>query len=98
MLVISDAMLTSLIWLFDADRFVSVEEIESDVYCSRFWTAPRFDANVEMAVIAKSKLVSAPADARLNWCVPPAALFVMPKLNPLPVAPRPLVPSMLANV
>ena len=35
-LVISDAMLTSSIELLAGDRFVSVEAIESDVYCSRF--------------------------------------------------------------
>ena len=34
--VISDAMLTSLIELLDAARFVEVELIESDVYCNRF--------------------------------------------------------------
>src|SRR5437588_9224742 len=93
MLVISFAMLTSLIWLLDADRFCSVEEIESEVYWRRFCTAPSVAAMLEMLLMALVRLVSAVALDR-SMTVPPVDALV--QLKPRP--PRPLLPSMFENV
>src|ERR1700733_15397551 len=93
MFVLSCAMLTSLIWLLDADRFCSVEEIESEVYWRRFCTAPSVAAMLEMLLMARVRLVRADALDR-SMTVPPVA--ALPQLNPRP--PRPLLPSMSENV
>src|ERR1700760_3938899 len=93
MLVISCAMLTSLIWLLDADRFCSVEEIESEVYWRRFCTAPSVAAMLEMLSIALVRLVRALALDR-SMTVPPVDALFQEKPRP----PRPLLPSMSENV
>src|SRR6185437_15903297 len=85
-------MLTSLIWLLDADRFCSVEEIESEVYWRRFCTAPSVAAMLEMLLMALVRLVSAEAEDR-SMTVPPDVALA--QLKPRP--PRPLLPATLEN-
>src|SRR5581483_2397846 len=89
MFVISCAMLTSLIWLLDADRFCSVEEIESEVYWRRFCTAPSVAAMLEMLLMALVRLVRA-FELDRSMTVPPEA--ACDQLKPRP--PRPPLPSM----
>src|SRR5579859_378122 len=67
-LVISEAMSTSLMRLLEAERLVSVVVIASEVYCRRLWKAPRLAALVETLLIAVSRLVRAaePCEDRLK--------------------------------
>src|ERR1700757_3501645 len=83
-------MLTSLIWLLDADRFCSVDEIASEVYWRRFWTAPSVAACVEIASIAQVRLVRAVLWLRSTTVLPAPQL-----VNP---AAELSVPSTLENV
>src|SRR5579872_1808936 len=91
--VISEAMSTSLMRLFDADRLVSVAEMASEVYWRRFCTAPSVAARAEMLVMAVSSWVSVPVLRSNTWALEEPT-FDQQK----PVVPRPVAPSTSAKV